>query len=155
MSELIERMLIVDEGVRLRPYVDSVGKLTIGIGRNLDDVGLRLDEALYLLRNDITVAYQNAVRIFGAEFMLRLDDVRQAVIVDMLFNLGYKRFLGFKKFIGAVKRKEWDKAAEEMLNSLWAKQVGKRAERLAYMMRTGKVHQEYLNGKEVDNGRAN
>ena len=145
MKELIKRMLVIDEGVRLKPYRDSVGKLTIGVGRNLDDVGISYDEALYMLENDIEKAMSDASKIFPPTLFLSLDDVRRAVILDMLFNLGYKRFLGFRKFVQAVKERDWEKAAKEMLDSKWARQVGKRAERLAYMMRTGRIHPDYEN----------
>jgi len=141
--QLVKNMLIVDEGLRLKPYKDTVGKLTIGVGRNLDDVGISKDEALYLLENDIQRAIQDATDIFGAENWLSLDEIRQAVILDMLFNLGKPRFLTFRKFIQAIKEKNFSKAAFEMFNSRWARQVGRRAERLAYMMRTGKIHPDY------------
>lgn len=148
MKDLVKTMLVVDEGLRLKPYRDTVGKLTIGIGRNLDDVGISKDEAFYLLENDIQRAIQDATDIFGTSAWLSLDEVRQAVILDMLFNLGKSRFLTFKKFIQAVKEKDFERAAEEMLDSRWARQVKKRAERLAYMMRTGKIHKAY--SKEVN-----
>jgi len=147
VKDLVKTMLVVDEGLRLKPYRDIVGKLTIGVGRNLDDVGISEDEALYLLENDIQRTIQDATNIFGTSIWLSLDEVRQAVILDMLFNLGKPRFLTFKKFIKAVKEKDFEKASKEMLDSRWARQVKKRAQRLAYMMRTGKIHEAYL--KEV------
>ena len=135
-------MLIIDEGLRLKPYRDTVGKLTIGVGRNLDDVGISEDEALYLLNNDIKKAKEDVKKVFG-EMFYELDSIRQAVLIDMMFNLGLPRFLTFRKFIQAVKEKDFKKASIEMLNSRWATQVKKRAERLSYMMRTGKIHKEY------------
>ena len=147
MKDLVKTMLVVDEGLRLKPYRDTVGKLTIGVGRNLDDVGISEDEAFYLLENDIQKAIQDATDIFGTSVWLSLDEIRQAVIIDMLFNLGKPRFLTFRKFIQAVKEKDFERAAKEMLDSRWARQVKKRAKRLAYMMRTGKIHEAYL--KEV------
>ena len=140
--KLIEQMLIIDEGMRLKPYRDTVGKLTIGVGRNLDDVGISEDEALYLLSNDIKKAREDVKKVFG-EMFHELDPVRQAVLIDMMFNLGLPRFLGFKKFIQAVKEKDFSKASQEMLDSRWAKQVKSRAERLSYMMRTGRIHTYY------------
>ncbi len=140
--KLIEQMLIIDEGMRLKPYRDTVGKLTIGVGRNLDDVGISEDEALYLLSNDIKKAREDVKKVFG-EMFHELDPVRQAVLIDMMFNLGLPRFLGFKKFIQAVKEKDFSKASQEMLDSRWAKQVKSRAERLSYMMKTGRIHTYY------------
>ena len=146
MKDLVKTMLVVDEGLRLKPYRDTVGKLTIGVGRNLDDVGISEDEAFYKLENDIQKAIQDATDIFGTSVWLSLDEIRQAVIIDMLFNLGKPRFLTFRKFIQAVKEGDFEKAAKEMFDSRWAKQVKDRAERLAYMMRTGEIHPAY---KEV------
>jgi lysozyme len=146
VKDLVKTMLVVDEGLRLKPYRDTVGKLTIGVGRNLDDVGISEDEAFYMLENDIQKAIQDATDIFGTSVWLSLDEVRQAVIIDMLFNLGKPRFLTFRKFIQAVKEGDFEKAAKEMFDSRWAKQVKDRAERLAYMMRTGEIHPAY---KEV------
>ena len=140
--KLIQQMLIIDEGIRLKPYKDTVGKLTIGVGRNLDDVGISEDEALYLLNNDIKKAKEDVKKVFG-EMFHELDPVRQAVLIDMMFNLGLPRFLGFKKFIQAVKERDFSKASQEMLDSRWARQVKSRAERLSYMMRTGRIHTYY------------
>jgi len=139
---MVKRMLILDEGLRLKPYIDTVGKITIGVGRNLDDVGISEDEALYLLENDIKRAKEEAVEIFGSVWY-NLSEIRRAVIIDMLFNLGKPRFLTFKKFIQAVKNSDFKTASKEMLNSKWAKQVKGRAERLAYTMRTNKLHSFY------------
>ncbi|WP_457755170.1 glycoside hydrolase family protein [Thermovibrio ammonificans] len=147
--ELVKNMLLIDEGLRLKPYRDTVGKLTIGVGRNLDDVGITEEEALYLLENDIQRAVKDATEIFGTTTWLSLDEIRQAVIIDMLFNLGKPRFLTFRKFIQAVKEGDFERASKEMLNSRWARQVGKRAERLAYMMRRGEIHPDYQEVKSV------
>jgi len=140
--KLIEQMLIIDEGIKLKPYRDIVGNLTIGVGRNLYDVGITEDEALYLLNNDIKKAKEDVKKVFG-EVYYELDPVRQSVLIDMMFNLGLPRFLTFKNFIKAVKEKNFLKASQEMLDSRWAKQVKKRAERLSYIMRTGKIHPDY------------
>ena len=139
---LIEKMLIFDEGLRLKPYIDTVGKITIGVGRNLDDVGISKDEALYMLNNDIKRAKEDVKKVFG-ELFDELDSVRQAVLIDMMFNLGLPRFLTFKKFIQAVKEKDFIKASQEMLDSKWANQVKDRAKRLSFMMKTGQIHNQY------------
>ena len=140
---LIEKMLIRDEGMELKPYRDSMKKLTIGVGRNLDDVGISKDEALYMLRNDIKRAEKEAREIFGGVWD-ELDEIRQAVIIDMLFNLGKPHFLTFRRFIAAVKKGDYHRASLEMLDSEWARQVKERAKRLASMMKTGKLHPFYL-----------
>jgi lysozyme len=133
---LLQKQLVLHEGVRLKPYRCTAGRLTIGIGRNLDDVGISQDEALLLLRNDIARAL-SAVRT-ELPWFDRLDNIRQRVLVDMCFNLGIDGLLAFKQTLAAIAGGDYDRAATEMLNSRWAAQVGERARRLARMMRTGK-----------------
>lgn len=116
------------------PYEDSVGKITIGVGRNLDDIGLSDDEIDMCLQNDIE-------RVMGAvrtlPFWEGLDPVRQLVIADMVFNLGFTRFRGFKKTIQALEAGAYDTAADEMADSRWYRQTGRRAKKLVQIMRTG------------------
>ena len=124
-----------DEGLRLKPYRDTVGKLTIGIGRNLDDVGISQDEAMHLLDNDIartTAALDKAIPWWRS-----LNDVRQRVVVNMAFNLGVAGLLGFKNTLAAMQAGRYADAAGGMLASKWATQVGERAKRLAAMMAKG------------------
>ena len=71
-----------------------------------------------------------------------LDKIRQKVIIDMAFNLGMNGLISFENMIQALVEKNYDEAADEMLDSLWAEQVGNRADRLAQMMRTGKDYKE-------------
>ena len=132
----IRGQLIRHEGLRLKPYRDSVGKLTIGVGRNLDDIGITHKEALYLLENDIKRVESDLNR--AIPYWRNHGDVRAAVLVNMCFNLGITRLLGFRKFLAAFDRGDFQTAADEMLDSKWAKQVGHRAVELANQMRTGK-----------------
>jgi len=131
----ITDLLIKHEGLRLKPYRDTVGKLTIGVGRNLDDMGITREEAIFLLENDIARAETDLHRAF-LWFPLR-NKVRKIVLINMVFNLGMTRFRMFKKLIRAIEDRDWERAAKEMLNSRWAKQVGRRASELAQMMRSG------------------
>lgn len=132
-------MTIVDlitkhEGVRNFPYTDSVGKL-IGVGRNLTDIGLRDGEVMVLLNNDLeAVQAECAAQIpcFNV-----LDPVRQAVLLDMAFNLGVSGLLEFKNTLTHVAAGEWQDAANGMLASKWASQVGSRAQEDAAMMASG------------------
>lgn len=133
--EIVMGQLRIDEGCKPKPYTDTVGKLTVGVGRNLDDVGLRPDEIDYLLGNDVTVATATARRLFPS--FEGLSDARKAVLVNMAFNLGEARLGAFKRFRDAVEAKAWPQAAAEMLDSTWAKQVGQRAVRLAKAMEAG------------------
>ncbi len=132
----LTRDLIRDEGVRKLPYVDSVGKVSIGIGRNLTDRGIRSDELFFMFKNDLAETYQETLHAFP--WVFTLDQVRQDVIFNMSFNMGITTLKQFKRTLGSVENGDYDKAAKEMLESRWAKQVGPRAQRLAEMMRTGK-----------------
>ena len=129
----LQQMLLHHEGKRNKPYTDTVGKLTIGIGRNLDDKGLSDDEIFHLLNNDIADAIEDVRHCFSCYD--QLSDARRMVLVSMAFNLGRARLAKFVRFIGAVHLGRYDEAAEEMLDSTWAKQVGDRAVTLATMMR--------------------
>lgn len=127
--------LLVDEGLKLKPYTDSVGKLTIGVGRNLNDVGISEPEARVLLGNDIDRTTQALDSAFP--FWKTLSENRQAVIANMAFNVGVARLLDFKNMIHDLQAGDYLGAAREMLASQWARQVGKRADRLAETMRNG------------------
>lgn len=131
----LETQLIKHEKRSRFPYKDAVGKLTIGIGRNLDDVGVRDDEMDLMLENDIDAVLEQVVRVFP--WYPPLDNVRQNVILNMAFNLGIAGLQGFTQTLAAIARGDYEGAAEHMLDSKWAKQVGGRAVELAEMMRTG------------------
>lgn len=133
--EKLKLQLMRHEGIRLKPYRDTVGKLTIGVGRNLSDVGITHDEAMFLLENDLDGVVAQCGHF---AWYRQLDAVRQRVIADMVFNLGITRFSAFKATIRAIETGDYEKAGAQMLKSLWAKQVKGRAVRLADIMRTGK-----------------
>ena len=124
-----------DEGLRLKPYKDSVGKLTIGYGRNLDDEGISQAEADVLLNNDI-IAAMSQLHSF-LPWTDSLDEPRRAVLINMAFNMGIYSLLKFKTTLGHIQAAEYGAAAESMLASLWAAQVGPRAQRLAIQMEKG------------------
>lgn len=133
-----QAMLIAQEchrgQVALFPYQDSVGKWTIGIGRNLTDKGISREEAMLLLNRDIADAIDDVRHVCSVYD--QLSRPRQLVLVSMAFNMGRDRLNGFIKFLSAVERGNWEQAVNEMLNSKWAIQVGTRATTLAHMMRT-------------------
>jgi len=131
----IRETLIRHEGLRLKPYRDSVGKLTIGVGRNLEDVGLTELEAHWLLMNDITRVADELLE--AIPWIAGLNDVRQEVLVNMAFNLGIKGLLEFKRTLSAIERAKYRAASRFMLESKWASQVGPRARELAQAMKTG------------------
>jgi len=124
-----------DEGLQLFPYLDTVGKTTIGIGRNLTDKGITAEEAEMLLGNDVE-AIQNAL---GAKlpWFRGLSDARQGALINVGFNVGVVGLLGFTKTLDFMSQSNWDAAADEILNSKWASQVGDRAKRISNQIRTG------------------
>ena len=128
--------MLFRSGLRLKPYRDAESKLTIGVGRNLDDEGITRAEALMLLDNDIATVGRDVTRAFP--WFPGLDPVRKDVVLTMVFNLGLPRFRRFEKTIAAIRAGDWESAAREMLKSRWANQVGKRALELAAMMERGK-----------------
>ena len=126
--------LKTDEGLRLTPYLDTVGVLTIGYGRNLEHVGITEGEATAMLRADANVAQEAAQALLGPTWYA-LDASRQAVMINMAFNLGQTRLSNFKNMMSAIHAGDYTTAADEMLDSRWATQVGDRATRLADIMR--------------------
>lgn len=131
----LELQLIDHEGLRLTPYRCTAGKLTIGVGRNLDDNGISITEAKILLRNDILATRLRLEKAVSG--FLALSPRRRRALIDMCFNLGLPRFLQFKNMLAAVVAGDFNRAADEMLASAWANQVGQRAQTLATMMREG------------------
>ena len=131
----IKEMLRIHEGVEKFAYKCSAGKITVGVGRNIDPdngLGLSDDEIDYLLANDIqrvAIELQKNVPAYDS-----LSDVRKSVLIDMCFNLGITRFMQFKNFLAAIDGGEFVTASAEMLDSRWANQVGQRAQRLSKMM---------------------
>ena len=134
-QDTLRAQLSVDEGYRKMPYTDSVGKLTIGVGRNLTDVGLHDDEIALLLTNDIDFAEAACIKLIPT--WDDLSGARKAVLGNMAFNMGEHTFAGFVGMLKAVNESRWDDAADAMLASHWAVQVGARSQRLADQMRTG------------------
>jgi len=129
--DLIEK----NEGYRQFTYDCSAGKKTIGIGFNLDDVGLSLEESQVILGmrlNKIDSILDSSINIYHA-----LNDERQAALCDMAYQMGVKGLLSFKRSIELLEKEEWNAAANEMLNSRWAKQTPNRAIRITNIIRTG------------------
>ena len=124
-----------DEGVVLTLYKCSAGKNTIGVGRNVDDRGITEDESDYLLSNDINLCVKELEGTFP--WFQTLSDTRQRVMVNMCFNLGLSRLMGFRKFLAAMEAGEWETAGVEMLDSKWARQVGPRSTRLRDLVLEG------------------
>ncbi len=133
----IKAQLVRHEGLRLKPYRCTAGKLSIGIGRNLDDCGISQAEAYVLLENDIQNCEKQLLDEIP-EIYKPLDEVRKSVLLNMCFNLGICGLLEFNNTLAFIAAGDWERAANGMLASKWAKQVGRRAIELSELMRKGK-----------------
>jgi len=131
----ITDLIIKHEGLELQPYQDSLGVFTIGVGHNLER-GISYEAAMFILKEDLAEVEEQAKQF---DWFSELNQVRQMVIINMIFNLGITRFKRFKKTIKAIKEKEYKRAAMEMLDSKWSEQVGQRAIELSLMMEAGNV----------------
>lgn len=141
MSKLVKQ-LRRHEGVRSHVYLCPAGYETIGVGRNIAESGLGLsdDEIDYLLENDIKRCKQELI---GLSWFIDIDPVRQDALINLCFNLGMTRLLGFKKAMAAMAVGDYDQAADEFLDSRWATQVGDRAIEVTDMIRTGRYAEGY------------
>ena len=124
-----------DEGRRRFPYYDQGNRMTIGVGHDIADVGLNDACIDFILGEDICSAAADLDH--NIPWWRLLDPVRQRVLLNMAFNLGWPKFSQFARLFSAVNQHRWDDAALEMIASRWAVQVGDRAKRLETMMRTG------------------
>jgi lysozyme len=131
----VAEQLLGDEGLRLKPYRCTAGRLTIGVGRNLEDRGITKAEAFVLLGNDIE-AFWGELAV-AQPWVLAAPEHVQEALLNMAFNLGVNGLLGFKETLALLKTEQYSAAASAMLASKWARQVGKRAERLARQVREG------------------
>lgn len=132
--EMIKR----HEGLRLKPYRCTAGKLTIGYGRNLEDKGIRQSEAETMLENDIN----STVMILSCSHNVPwavLNDARKAAILDLAFNLGIGGLYKFKRMLSALRSQHYYRAAAELLDSRYATQVATRAKELATIIETGEI----------------
>lgn len=145
-----KKRLLLHEGAVNHIYICPAGYKTIGVGRNLEtnpltpkekevvgDVtkGITVDGAMYLLKNDIKRCEDDLIK--NISFWYQLDDERQYALLDMCFNMGIRRLLGFKRMLNAMLIGDYRGAAKECLNSKYARDVGKRATRIARLIETG------------------
>ena len=135
MNKLIEQLKI-HEGVKLKPYKCSAGKLTIGVGKNIEDNGITLEEAEYLLQNDIAEATRQLLHAFP--WMGEFNDARISAMINFTFNVGIGTVKKFEKALTAMQEGNFELAADEMMDSRWARQVGNRAVEVTEQIRTGK-----------------
>ena len=123
----LKEMLIKNEGMKLHPYQCTANKTTIGVGRNLTDNGITSAEAEQMLANDMDNVFSDLDR--NIPFWQSLPYNIRLVLCDMCFNLGIKRLCRFTKMLEAMEERDFELAAEELLDSTYAKQVKKRADR--------------------------
>jgi len=141
MSKLID-MLIKHEGSERYPYFCTSGKLTIGVGRNIDPeggLGLSPPEITYLLQNDVNRVEQEMVK--AIPWFQHVEWCRMDALVSICFNLGLPRFLEFKKALAAAEEHNWELCADEFMDSKWASQVGQRAVEVTTIIRTGEYEE--------------
>lgn len=134
MKKLIDQLKL-HEGLRLKPYKCTSGKLSIGVGRNLEDIGISEKEAEMLLLHDIEEAERQLTAHFP--WTQDLDEVRLAALINFTFNVGIGTVSKFVNAMALLKEGNFDMASEEFLQSRWANQVGQRAIDVTEQIRTG------------------
>lgn len=112
------------EGLRLKMYKDSRGIETIGYGFNLRANSISPDLAQQLLDLELNPLVEYFEQ---QDWYQALSPARQAVVLDMSYNMGLETFLSFHQFLAFLKAGDWENAAKDILGTLWAKEVGNRA----------------------------
>ena len=130
--------LIEFEGLRLKPYHCTSGKLTIGIGRNLDDRGISEDEAMVLLANDIKIVQEELLERWP--WINELPPRAKMVMMDLGFNMGVPAISNFQNMLRDLQDGNWEGAAVNLLDSRYAQQVGRRAIYNAHLLETADDH---------------
>jgi lysozyme len=132
IPQLIEQ-LKRHEGFRANIYKDIVGVNTRGYGENLEiPVSEKKAEAILIF--DVNECIKQVMK---HEWFTELNDIRQNVIINMVYNIGLQGLLQFKKMIQAIQDEDFEKASKEMLDSKWSQQTGKRSIELSLQMKTG------------------
>lgn len=128
-------MLLLNEGLRLRPHLDTANppRLTIGVGRNLDDRGITREEAMLLLDHDIARCLTELDD--ALPWWTELPTAARAVLVDLCFQMGIGKLVGFSYTLGALREGQYQTAAAHLLVSRYARQTPARAARNAYALR--------------------
>ena len=136
MNQLAD-MLKVEEGFRSHVYNDHLGYKTIGYGRCIESgvgLGITEDEATYLLMQDID---RSVAECENFKWFSDLDDPRAMVVVALAFQMGWPRLNTFGNMLAAMADGDYDRAADELIDSKFARQVPERAKRLSEIIRTG------------------
>jgi len=125
-----------DEGLRFKPYKCSADKLTIGFGRNIEDIGITEEEAEMMLRNDVARVERELNKAYP--WWIKCPETVRRAMVNMVYNLGINRFGSFKRMISCIQAGDYRGASVHALDSKWADQVGARATRIAQLIAEAK-----------------
>lgn len=140
--KLLRPILILHEGYKTTPYYDQFKNLTVGIGHNLGAHPIEDDVVNKWFIQDTTYFYNKLCSQFS--WYKKLSLLRQVILIDMAF-MGWHSFLGFTKMLQALSVQDYETAAQEVLNSEYAKQVGKRADDIAYILINDRISQSMMN----------
>ena len=140
MYDNIKKMLIKNEGLVCQPYHCSAGKLTIGVGRNLESNGISEDEAMYLLENDIKRVTANLDKMWAV--WRTFPEKAQLVCIDMTFQMGITGFMNFRQTRALMEMGCWLEASEEVLRSKYAIQTPNRAAYNSRQLALSKQHEQ-------------
>lgn len=133
--ERLRLQITKHEGIELMPYRCTSDKLTIGVGRNLDDRGISHETAMQMLDEDIDICINELQQTVS--YWDDLPEKVQEALCNLCFNMGISRLMAFKKTFGFLREGMYEKAADELLESRYANQVGQRAIDVANMIREG------------------
>lgn len=144
----IAQMLIVDEAKKNKVYKDDLGYWTMGIGhyigKSLEELTLSDRVINQIFKEDFRSARKSLIKIFGKQRVNTWTKPRKHAVINMIFNLGETRFLGFHDTIDHIKNNRWVQAANSARDSLWYQQVkSKRGERICQTLETGEYHEDY------------
>jgi lysozyme len=140
MYDNIKKMLIKNEGLVCQPYHCSAGKLTIGVGRNLESNGISEDEAMYLLENDIKRVTANLDKMWAV--WRTFPEKAQLVCIDMTYQMGITGFMNFRQTRALMEMGCWLEASEEVLRSKYAIQTPNRAAYNSRQLALSKQHEQ-------------
>jgi len=132
-AKRLRNTLIRHEGLKLLPYKCTAGKLTLGVGRNIEDRGISKETAMQMLDEDIELCLNELMERLN--YFENLPTEVQETLVNLCFNMGISRLMKFQLMLGAIQAGQYELAAKELLDSRYARQVGKRAEELADILR--------------------
>ena len=129
----LRNTLIRHEGLKLLPYKCTAGKWTLGVGRNIEDRGISKVTAMQMLDEDIEICLNELME--RLDYFETLPTEVQETLVNLCFNMGISRLMKFQLMLGAIQAGQYELAAKELLDSRYARQVGKRSEELADILR--------------------